>query len=108
MRNDKLSVQSLDFAVSIINLVKFLKENKETIFELYGRLKKTYLLKDEERIVDYTKDKLVIANSSNDKKKLFKRLLRYDILCKVTFPKSDVKEFTKLISDSLNNLDSLW
>lgn len=29
MRNDKLSVQSMDFAVSIINLVKYLKENKE-------------------------------------------------------------------------------
>lgn len=26
MRNDKLSIQSMDFAVSIINLVKFLKE----------------------------------------------------------------------------------
>ena len=31
MRNDKLSVQSMGFAVSIINLVKSLKENKEHI-----------------------------------------------------------------------------
>lgn len=31
MRNDKLSVQSMDFAVSIINLVKYLKGNKEHI-----------------------------------------------------------------------------
>lgn len=31
MRNDKLSVQSIDFAVSVINLVKYLKENKEHI-----------------------------------------------------------------------------
>lgn len=31
MRNDKLSVQSMDFAVSVINLVRFLKENKEHI-----------------------------------------------------------------------------
>ena len=31
MRNDKLSIQSMDFAVSIINLIKFLKENKEHI-----------------------------------------------------------------------------
>ena len=31
MRNDKLSVQSMDFAVSIINLVKHLKESKEHI-----------------------------------------------------------------------------
>ena len=31
MRNDKLSVQSMDFAVSIINLVKQLKEKRESI-----------------------------------------------------------------------------
>ncbi|MBO5755689.1 MAG: four helix bundle protein [Clostridia bacterium] len=31
MRNDKLSVQSMDFAVRIINLVKALKEKRETI-----------------------------------------------------------------------------
>ena len=31
MRNDKLSVQSMDFAVSVINLVMYLKENKEHI-----------------------------------------------------------------------------
>lgn len=28
MRNDKLSVQSMDFAASVINLVRYLKENK--------------------------------------------------------------------------------
>ena len=31
MRNDQLSIQSLDFSVSIINLVKALKEKHETI-----------------------------------------------------------------------------
>ena len=31
MRNDKLSVCSMDFAVEIINLVKMLKQKKETI-----------------------------------------------------------------------------
>lgn len=31
MRNDKLSIQSMDFAVAIIELVKNLKEKKETI-----------------------------------------------------------------------------
>ena len=31
MRNDKLSVKSMDFAVEIINLVKILKQKKETI-----------------------------------------------------------------------------
>ena len=31
MKNDKLSVQSMDFAVRIINLVKVLKEKRESI-----------------------------------------------------------------------------
>ena len=31
MRNDKLSVQSMDFAVQIVNLVKSLKEKRESI-----------------------------------------------------------------------------
>ncbi len=31
MRNDKLSVQSMEFAVQIINLVKCLKEKRESI-----------------------------------------------------------------------------
>ena len=31
MANDKLAEQSMDFAVSIINLVKFLKEKRESI-----------------------------------------------------------------------------
>ena len=31
MKEDKLSIQSMDFAVSIIELVKFLKEKRESI-----------------------------------------------------------------------------
>ena len=31
MRNDQLSIQSMDFAVSIIHLVKFLKDHRESI-----------------------------------------------------------------------------
>lgn len=31
MRDDKLSIQSMDFAISIINLVKSLKEKRESI-----------------------------------------------------------------------------
>ena len=38
MREDKLSVQSMDFAVDIINLVKHLKANRESIVhEQIGR-----------------------------------------------------------------------
>ena len=77
----------------------------ETIFELYGKLAKSYMLKDKERIIDSGENTLVVANSSKDKTSLFKRLLRYDILCKVKFPKSDAKEFKTLVEKSLLNIE---
>ncbi|MBQ4646750.1 MAG: hypothetical protein IJB79_05320 [Candidatus Gastranaerophilales bacterium] len=99
--------------VLLDNLTKIIEDEvrmkishtKETIFELYGRLAKSYLLKDEERVVDFTRNKIVIANASKDKEKLFKRLLRYDILCKVVFPKSDVADFKAMIEKSLDNIE---
>ena len=38
MRNDELSIQSVDFAVNIINLVKDLKSKRETVIshQRYG------------------------------------------------------------------------
>ena len=40
MRNDKLSIQSMDFAVSIINLMKSLKEKRESIVSINEKRKK--------------------------------------------------------------------
>lgn len=34
MRNDKLSVQSMDFAVSVINLVRYLKKIKNILYPI--------------------------------------------------------------------------
>lgn len=79
---------------------------KEIIFELYGRLIKSYRLKEDERLIEVHPEKIVIANSSSDKNILFKRLLRYDILCRVLFPISDAKEFQNLINNSLQKLKS--
>lgn len=99
--------------ILIDDIIKINKENKipnfsnekETIFELYGKLSKSYLLKEGERIVDFTRDKIVIANCSKDKEALFRRLLRYDTLCKITFPKTDVIKFKNMIEKSLDNID---
>lgn len=97
---------SLDKIIKIFDNKKTIKATcyNEIIFELYGKLAQSYLLKEDERIIQHTKDKIIIANCSEDKNKLFRRLLRYDILCKVTFPKKDVKEFEKMIKNSLDNI----
>ncbi len=78
---------------------------QETIFEIYGRLKDTYLLKNDEILIDSFKDKIVVSNYGQDKNLLFKRLLKYDTLAKIIFPKSDAEKFSNLIKKSLDNLD---
>lgn len=104
---DEIKNILLDNIVKINEIKKEIKltDSHETIFELYGKLSKSYLLKENERVVDFTKDKIIIANSSKDKNKLFKRLLRYDTFCKVTFPKTDYIKFKTIIEKSLANIE---
>jgi len=99
----------LDDVVKIVSNQKELQSinythSKEIIFELYGKLSKSYLLKEEEKIIDYSRDKIVIASYEKDKWKLFRRLLRYDILCKIIFPKSESKIFKEMIEKALANI----
>ena len=111
----KSKIENIEKNIPLDNIIKIIEDNKnlkqflnkETIFELYGKLSKSYLLKDNERIIDFSKDKIVIANSSPDKETLFRRLLRYDILCKVIFPKEDVLYFKTIIKKSLANIENI-
>ena len=86
--------------------IKFTQEH-ETIFEIRGKLAKSYLLKENERIIDSYRDKIIVANSQKDKDKLFRRLLRYDIYCKVLLPKVDVLKFKEMIEKSLANIEEI-
>lgn len=90
-----------------IHPVKELLNNeneRETVFELSGRLAKNYVLKENEVLKDANKNKIVIANYSQDKQKLFKRLLRYDFLCNIIYPVQDRKAFLALLKKSLDNI----
>ena len=103
---DELKTVLLDDVVKVIENQEKIEfsDNCETIFEIRGKLAKSYLLKEEERVIDCFRDKIIIANSQKDKDKLFRRLLRYDIYCKVIFPKTDVKKFKLLLEKSLENI----
>ncbi len=102
-------------SLAIEKIVKIISKNEpkedlrsqEVFFELYGHLAKSYLLKAQERVVDVFPDRIVIANSQKDKNLLFRRLLRYDTLCKVILGKADVEHFKKLITSAINNLSTL-
>lgn len=90
-----------------LNAKKDQKRNNEVYYELYGRLIKSYLLKPKERLVDSFKDRIVIANGEKNKNMLFKRLLRYDTLCRVILPNTDVENFKKLITNAIDNISAL-
>lgn len=109
LEQGKLGEISLEKIVKVLPIEKnetFFRRT-EIVYEIYGKLMKSYLLKDEERIIDHYKDRIVIANNTKDKKTLFKRLLRYDVLCKVLYPKSEAQEFAKLVEHSINNIERI-
>lgn len=83
----------------------YIQNENEIIFELYGSLAERYLLKQNERILKNKKDSIVIAVNTKDEDALFKRLLRYDISCKILFPKESVNRFNKLIDEAIINID---
>ncbi len=75
-----------------------------TVFEIRGRLKNSYTLYEGERVIKAGEDFLVIANNFEDKSELFKRLIRYGSLCKITSPKGDVEKFKEMLNKMENNL----
>ena len=102
--NKTIAIEDITKIIPIDESESNILNEKEIIFELSGRLAKIYRLRENERLVDKFPDKIIIANSNSDKTVLFKRLLRYDILCRVLFPENDVNEFKNLIANSLRKL----
>lgn len=98
--------------IPVKNILKIKKENnlllnsqkENIIFEVYGRLKDTYSLKENERIIDFDDEKIVVLSKENNEYKLFKRLLKYDSNCKILYPKEKIEHFKKIIKKSLDNI----
>ena len=57
------------------------------VFAVYGRLVVNYRLRDCERVQTFNDDEKVIINTGEDKKSLFKRLMKYGENCKIISPK---------------------
>lgn len=68
-------------------------------FMLKNRLSRSYVLKDEEKILNEEKDYIIVSNSKEDRDLLVKRLLRYYDQCEILYPKDLRKNMVSLIED---------
>ena len=75
-----------------------------TVFEIRGRLMKTYTLYEGERVIKVKDDAIVVSNNYEDKERLFKRLLRYGTLCKIVSTQSDIEKFKQMLKKMKSNL----
>ena len=84
---------------------KNMESNNTVIYELYGRLSKSYKIKPWESMVNYGSGVLRISNTKEDYETLLPRLLKYGENCKIIRPNNVVDEFLELTNDVLNNLE---
>lgn len=75
-----------------------------TVFELRGRLAKTYTLYEGERVIKVRDDSIVVSNNFEDKNRLFRRLVRYGTLCKIISTKDDILNFKLMLAKMKENL----
>lgn len=78
---------------------------QSTVFELKGRLKEAYTLREGELVLRQDENRIVVSNNLEDKNELLKRLLRYGTMCKIILPKSDVESFKRMVKKMIKNLE---
>ena len=76
-------------------------------FKITGRLVKSYNLRENEKLIEFDKDKLVIVNKGEDKKTLLRRLLKYKDLCEIIAPESFREGFVTMLKATLSNYEML-
>lgn len=75
-----------------------------TVFEISGRLMRTYTLYEGERVIKVKNDSIVISNNLEDKNQLYRRLVRYGTLCKIISTGNDIAKFNEMLDKMRANL----
>ena len=81
------------------------EQDSTVIYEVYGRLAKSYKLKLWESIEAYEEGYTRVINKKEDLDTLMHRLLKYGENCKIIKPANIVQEFKSLTDDILKNLE---
>ncbi len=104
-RNKRIPLDSIIKLEQLSQKSPQIKNVNTVIFEVYGRLVKSYKLKPSEEVIDYSKECLTISNKEEDKDSILLRLLKYGENCKIIKPLSYKKEFISLTNSILKNLE---
>ena len=75
------------------------------VFECRGRLAKNYKLKESERIINSSDEKIVVSNSHSDKYVLMRRILKYGENAKILQPQTLVEEIVDTIDKMIENIE---
>ncbi len=105
LRNKRISINSIMSVKRSPKQAQDLKSKSSVIFEVYGRLSKSYKIKSWETLNDFGDGYLRITNTKEDFDILLHRLLKYGENCKIIQPSNVINEFLSLTDDILNNLE---
>lgn len=105
-RNKKIDLEKIVSLVQLPRKTSGKNHLNSVVFELYGRLSKSYKLKPSERVINFSNDCIVVSNSEEDKDTLLRRLLKYGENCKIITPKSMQDDLLLLTDEILKNLES--
>lgn len=78
---------------------RFSFTKKEAIIKFSQRVAKSYVLKDDEIIVEKTPENLVVKTFFYDKKIFFKRILRYGNCCEIISTENLIEDFRRYLKD---------
>lgn len=103
-QNQKLLLENIIHVVQLPQKVSANVSPNTVVFELRGRLAKSYKLKEGEKIINFSSNNIVVSNVKEDKMTLFKRFLKYGENCKILQPLSMQKEFINFVDKVLANI----
>lgn len=105
LRNKRICVSSVMSVKRRPRLASDVESKSSVIYEVYGRLSKSYKIKSWETLNDFGEGYLRITNTKEDFDTLLHRLLKYGENCKIVQPANVINEFLSLTDDILNNLE---
>lgn len=71
-------------------------------FKIKGKLAKSYNLRENEKLIFFDNEQLIISNKGEDKEKLLLRLMKYKDLCEIIAPESFRSDFVNILKDTIS------